>query len=397
MRRTQTFVVVVLAALAGCGDEEAAGESEVSRSEGPAEAPAEPAGEPAEPAGEPAQEPAAARPFGPEYPTEGEIASRLAGLPPVAINPTSRTIGALQLSAQHCVYDGPAFVAIDMSSLYSIGDLAWSTDGSLYVIDNEHRLRRYLVEGGDDRCELHLDREFGENGFFSTGTTMGVRLDSISADEQGHVYVSAGSSGVRRITGRNIDYHCAEVRGGVEVNAAGTEGIAWYASSGQRVHFTDSGCTVEPWTPRAGNLSPPDRDPSEASHVFLAGDRVFVAAVSPTLIRELDLDGAPVGPAFGATDNDGRFCSVSDVAACGSNLCVADGNCKDLYVIDANRSSLGHVDLAALFGLGSGAAPRGVTRVRSGVAYYAIRPDLSRGEGSRQVSEGFIFRVRGLQ
>ena len=334
----------------------------------------------AEPAGPPA----------PTYPTTGKVAEKLEGLAPTPINPKPQSVGSAKLSSIPCLYDGPAFVRAQGSSV--IGDIAWSTDGSLYVIDSAQKLRRYKVEGGDDVCHLRMDRSFGENGFYSTGDIIGTYLEGLSADAHGHVIASTGLRGSHRITGTKVDYHCKESKGNVAINPAGTTGSSFYASKGQKISYTDSGCTVEPWEPAAGNLATPDHDATEKIFEYsLVGDRVFVAAVSPTLAREVGMDGQPVGKAFGP--KRGGFCSIGSIVGCAHGLCIFDYNCKELRVFKDKETPLGSVNLHTLVGLPSLAAPHGVTYVRKGVAYVTMTPGLGRGNG---VYEGFIFRIRGL-
>lgn len=381
MRVGSSFSLALLfTVLAACGGgEDAAAVPEPP----PSVDPAAPGTPPGAPEASPTAAPALAAPAG--GPT---LADRVAGSTRVVPAPavTSETAGAFSLVAELCTLDGPEIVGDD--TFTTVGPIAWASDGALYLIDQDGRVRRYAITRGE-ACVLAMDTSFGEGGRMSFGDDA-ARPRSIAADAAGHVYVSSSMGGTDRLTGSHRDYHC-DTRGNVVVSSDGTLGFALFGAGPiRRVSFTDGNCSVEDW--RGVEL------PASVNAVaFVSPSRILVGGSAgsgaPTLARLYAVDGSPTGAAFGDTEGDlsaaDHFCWVHGAVACGEGLCVLDGNCRDLRIFGADNVTLGSIDLMRLFGL---AYPwvSGLTEFREGVAYTTV----SQERDANDVYDGLVFRVR---
>ncbi|MFO0708807.1 MAG: hypothetical protein U0353_03160 [Sandaracinus sp.] len=321
------------------------------------------------------------------------LAERIAATTATVPAPSAQTDGPVTVSAENCTLDGPPFVGGD--SFSTIGPIAWSTDGSLYLADTDGKIRHYTVQPGDG-CTLSMDTAFGENGLLAVGTGMGARVESIVSDEQGHVFVATSMRGTSRITAGHVDYQC-DTRGRLAVSPDGTHGLAAFGSSGpQLVTFTDTGCSTAPLTLEGA-------PPSIEGFGFVSNERVIVGGQAdvhaPHLVREYDLSGHPHGDAFGeagdAMSADDHFCYVHSVVPCTHGLCFLDGNCRQLRVFDRDHAVLGAPNLSHAAGVEYPWFPS-TTVVRDGVAFVTVNQQRGRASERTGTYDGFVMRLRGL-
>lgn len=378
-----TFLALTLS---GCGSE-AAGTAPTAPAPVPAAAPAAPAAPAA--AATPTPAPAAAEVPLRERPLPERIAATTATVPA----PAPQNDGSFTLTAQACTLDGPAFTGDD--SFTTIGPIAWSTDGSLYVADTEGQIRRYTVQPGE-ACALTMDTSFGTAGRLGVGEGLGARVASMASDTHGHVYVATSQRGTTRITGTHVDYNC-ETRGELSVAPDGSVGIAIFAGrSPQLVTFTDAGCTTAAW--EAAEL-PENID----SITFLDDQRILVGghdgSRAPHLARVYNRAGRPQGAAMGDTTDslnaDDHFCHVHGAFLCSAGICVHDGNCRRMRVFDAQQAVTGNVQISRAIGVEYPWVP-GITVVRDGVAYASANQQRGRPSERTDVYDGYVFRLTGL-
>ena len=385
MHRTRSFVVVSLALLGACGSPEAA----TAPAEIPAPAPA--AAAPAAPT--PAAAPAAAATPTPAPTATPTLEELIRTVPPVVPAPAAQREGPLALEATVCTLDGTPIIGDD--AFRSIGPVAWSSDGALYLLDQDARLRRYTIATGPG-CALTLDTSMGDGGRLDLGSGLGAAPEHVVADAHGHVFVSSGMRGTDRITGTHVDYHC-ETTGEIAIAPSGTDGFALFGTGPvRRVTFTDEGCTVADWSAtdlfaRVDSVSFLD-----AGHVLVGGHDTIQA---PHRARIFDLSGRPQGEAFGDAGDSlaapDHFCHVHQAVACGTNTCVLDGNCRKLRVFDRQRAIVGAVDVSRLVGVGYPWFP-GMSGVRDGTAYVTVVQQRGEGYPRPDVYDGFVMRVTGL-
>ena len=326
--------------------------------------------------------------------TPPTLAELITTTTPVVPTPAPQSTGPLALTATICTLDGPPIIGDD--SFRSIGPVAWSSDGALYLLDNDARLRRYTVAPGDG-CSLTLDTTMGDGGRLNLGEGLGSRPEGVVADANGHVYVSSSMHGTDRITGTTVDYHC-ETMGTVSVSPNGRDGIVnWSSGPAKHITFTDSGCAVEDWNatdifPRVDSASFID-----ATHVLVGGHAEDSSA--PHLVRIYDISGRPQGDAFGDTTGemnaDDHFCHVHSAVACGDRTCVLDGNCRSLRVFDRSRAVVGEINITDLVGVTYAWFP-GMSSVRDHMAYLTVNQQRGSGYPRPDIYDTFVVRVSGF-
>lgn len=303
--------------------------------------------------------------------------------------PAPASAGSLSLTAEACTLDGPEIGGED--SFGTIGPVAWASDGALFLLDQDARVRRYTVVPGD-ACTLAMDTTYGEGGRLALGGGPGAGPRSIAADTAGHLYVSSSTGGTDRLTGAHLDHHC-DTRGSVVVSPDGTVGFALFGSGPlRRIAFGEAGCTIE-------DFAAPELFASLHSSSFVSPTQILVTGergtASPIRARLHDRNGVPVGPAFGDTTGavgaPDHFCRVHAAVACAGGLCVLDGNCRELRVFGPapEHAPAGAIDLARLLGLGYPWVS-GLTELREGVAYVTASQARADGGGF----DGFVFRLR---
>ena len=392
MRTSHGLLAIVVLTLSGCGSEAAAGAAPPTAPPAAGATPPAPAtAAQAAPAVGTAPTPAPAADAVPlrERPLPERIAATTVTVPA----PAPQTEGTFTLTAQACTLDGPPFLGDD--SFTTIGPIAWSTDGSLYLADSEGQIRRYTAQPGA-ACALTMDTTFGTGGRLAVGEGLGARVASMASDAHGHVYVATSQRGTTRITGTHVDYNC-ETRGELSVAPDGSVGIAMFAGrSPQLVTFTDAGCTTAAW--EAAEL-PENLD----SITFLDDERILVGGHAgtraPHLARVYDRNGRPQGAAFGDTTDDlnadDHFCHVHGAVLCSAGICVHDGNCRRMRVFDAQHAVSANVQISRAIGV-EYPWVAGITVVRDGVAYATANQQRGRASERTNVYDGFVFRLTGL-
>lgn len=386
MVRARWSMVALICTLTACGSSE---EATTPPTAPPGEAP--PAVAPAAAEGAPAVvPPVAAEPAAPAEPPTLE--QRIAQSQPTLASPAAQTEGAVTVTAEVCTFDGPPSITDD--SFSAIGQVAWASDGTLYMIDGDGRVRHYTIGAGEG-CALTLDTTFGENGRMNLGEGLGGRPESIQADANGHVFVAASMRGTSRLTGNTVDYHC-DTMGKLAVSPNGQNGLVAFGDAvPRRVTFTDTGCTVADWGAQEMFERVDTATFLDDTHVLVGGSSGPFS--SPHVARVYSLDGRPQGAAFGDTSDSlqpgDHFCFVHGATE-GSNdrLVVLDGNCRSFRIFDARHAFVAEINMMPLVGLTYPWFP-GLTRARDGVAFLTAAQERA---NRVDVYDGFLFRVRGL-
>ncbi len=303
-------------------------------------------------------------------------------LPPIAATPAPQTAGSRTVTPAICVYDGDPFFGRFFNN--AVGQIAVTSDGAVYVIDQHHALRKYTAQPGA-ACVLRLDPTFGTGGVLAT---LNPQLTGLHADARGHLFASTMMSGSWRLTGAHVDYACAASRGEVRVTADGRTGFSVAFNHPQRIAFTDAGCTVTPFV-----YQQPYTTTSEMSPV---GTAVYIAGYNGNITqietRAYDFNGAPRGTAFGrdASFGSNHACYATEVFACASGLCMHDGNCRNFFMLNANGTMSGRAHQHELYGL--------TYPWTAGIATQRGRPSYATASQQRgpNVYQGFIYRLGGI-
>ena len=310
------------------------------------------------------------------------FATRLAASTPVVANPQPQTVGRRSFSAIACTFDGPPIVG----ESDSIGSIQPAPDGSIYVVDQDHKVRHYTVARGDT-CRLTLDTAFGRNGILSLDTT----VRELSIDRRGRVLASSGSGHSWWISEGQVQLHCQSVQHGyTNVTPRGDVAFAHFVGSPiRRVTYTDSSCSADDWT-YENPLYQVHSMAVDARQVLLGGSQ---SSGSSDQVSAYTLDGhltARMGGAQG-TGPDG-ICWARRVTTCRAGVCVADSNCHRLQMFDRRGGFVGSVDLDALLGVRT-VWLQDLDVPRRGPSYASVSVARS---GADSVYEGMIFRIDGI-
>ncbi|MEI8256514.1 MAG: hypothetical protein WCJ30_12645, partial [Deltaproteobacteria bacterium] len=205
-----------------------------------------------------------------------------------------QTGGPITIDGTVCTLDGAPFRG--SSPLSVIGGVVAAADGSFYVLDDVHHVRRYTLGAGGG-CALTQDVSFGVGG--SVAMALPARAEQVSADAEGHVFLSAGSAGTDRFTRGAVDFHCS-VRQPIALSPSGVDAFTLpWGDPVEHVRFSATGCTLEPWQHASLGDAPLVADVE--SIVFLDATQLLVSAhcdARPRVhaARVFDLNGQPRGP-----------------------------------------------------------------------------------------------------
>ena len=303
-------------------------------------------------------------------------------LPPIEIGkPQPQKIGDKAVIGEVCKTNGPIMKGGRFDE--GIGQIALDPDGAIYVLDNEHRLRKYLARAVE-YCELILDPTFGEKGILTVATG-DEKPDSVVADTSGHLYVSDllhVFKTTQIIDGKLAGEVCKQTFR-LHVDASGKSGTM----NKQKVVIDAGKCTGEGLDTKAWDAT------YHSTDILPLGDG-FAAIGSVSSSQKIGLLSADqkVTATLGGDDGDQQICSIASVVPCSLGICVVDANCRGLRVWAADGKWVGAGKLAEMAGLVY-PWPLGLA-VGKNTAYMTMThaPKSSTGENSY----GFIVRVTGL-
>ncbi len=255
----------------------------------------------------------------------GEVGLKL---PQKAVDtPAKTTLG------QRCVLD-VALPAGNCSDL-PLGDIAAGPGGAVYVMEHGAGVRRLVAQAGDG-CTLAADASFGDGGQLALPKPppVGQKLDgkiymrsgdaqfAFAAGPGGSVYIYDYLDGLHRIAGKRGPERCLAVPGLKAVAFAGKQPLA--ARGADVVPLAIKGKSCAAGKPLASPLN-------MVTSLLGTGDAVYAGGTSKEGKKKLiRLDGAKVTWTAGADDAfaDGGLCWVGELADCGDDICVVNGNCQ---------------------------------------------------------------------
>jgi hypothetical protein len=305
------------------------------------------------------------------------LAAKADALPPVEVKPAPKKLGQLELRPTLCELEGTPLLSERPVNDTAIGPIAMGPDGLLYLVGADRAIRRYRPDTSAG-CKLVPDPSFGDGGKLvieHKPTSPNLKAGALTADGQGRLFASAEqvyAHGAWRLSGGKVDYHCAEAKGFVAVNDAGTTGFAVTSSSGlQKLAFTDAGCTAEDFAPEEAGTQP--------RMAGVVDGQVLLYFSDTKQIHAYDLEGKLQGK-MGTTEGGGpgSICSARFFAKSAGGHLVVDYNCKALRLFGDDGTSAEAVDLRSLLGTDGQPNPEGLTRVQDGTAYMTFTRE--RGE-----------------
>jgi len=308
--------------------------------------------------------------------------------PTLETSRSPQAIVSVKLSAEPCTLDGPEISSDRI--LRTIGPVALASDGTVYLLDNQGKTRRYRSASGPG-CTLRLDEGFGTGGILDTTSPSGLGLAGVAADREGHVVVSM-QFGSKRITGNRVDYECSDSGGEVALHPAGKVGYSPFGKNHrlQRITFSDQGCTVD-------NLELGDAFETFAGigfadeQLYVGGYNVVDGKQGPHQLRQYGPDGSTIGPLLGGSGRgDEVLCDVGRIVNCRLGVCVFDDSCQAIRIWTKAGDFVRAVDLEELLGVDQ---PRvvGISDTHEGKAYATAATRRARRE-----YVGQVFRITGL-
>lgn len=246
-----------------------------------------------------------------------------------ALVPQRGRLGALPVVASICKLDTSAPALEDPQWWdHALQSMAVAGDGTLYVLDHQNKLRRY-VNRSTQSCELVLDRSFGTGGVRDLGfpTTIGSILRSVSVDTRGAVHVSDGGIGSKdKIVGETLTDGCDGY-----FLASPSSSLA--LAGGHLVGGT--GCSGPYLTYKGYDARAPEYARPRA--IGLVDDQIVVAGtdmLGKDEIAMVGLHGADgtLRVKLGKDKGEERVVSPKSATKCGSDLCVLGGSFDGLIV-----------------------------------------------------------------
>jgi len=328
----------------------------------------------------------------PEKAPEVPFAEKVAKSIPLSPTPADQVLAGKTVKAVRCTVEGHEFIGDSGSTV--VGRIELGTDGMLYVIDQEYKIRRFTVGGEGDACTLTLDTAFGQGGALDPGG----RVKELAAVAGDRIIASAGVGNSYRITKGQVDLTCSESRQGYVVGTPdGSSFIGHFVSPPLRkIAYTDTACSVEEWS-----FEMPLKNINQVAFV---GGNVLVGGVmsekvgnrEPRIVVAFNTKGRELFR-FGSTAegfSDDHFGWVHAIEPCGKNICVVDSNFRRLSMWKNGGAFLGAVSLSKLFGLDY----PWITDMESApnnTAYFSASQQRQGqgGEKNLRVYEGLIYRA----
>ncbi len=304
-------------------------------------------------------------------------------LPPIDIGKAEpQKIGDKLVVGEVCKMNGP--IMKDESFVSGIGQIALDESGAIYVVDNEHKLRKYVANGAKS-CELSLDTTFGDKGILTVAKD-DVKLAKVVADDRGDLYFTEWNLNATKTTklsqGKVVGVVCDQV-GELHVDASGKSGTL----NKMKVDVVAGEC-------RGPTIKLFGLDSKlQVNDILPFGDgfAVIGSQVSATKIGLTSADGK-VKALIGEADADKQICSLNSIVPCSQGVCVVDSNCRSLRVWSTDGKWVGVGKLGAMAGLRY-PWPVGFA-VGKDVAYMSMTHSPT--DDKDKSSYGFVVRVTGL-
>jgi hypothetical protein len=271
----------------------------------------------------------------------------------------------------------------------AIGDIAVAADGSIYVVfDKGHELRKYKAVAGPT-CKLALDAAFADKGVMKVDDDH--KITAIALDGAGKLLVASGKA-ITRWAGATAEASC---------------GFDWTPDrftvmpSGDKLLVNTfmndvfevtlaadpAACTKTAWTPKIEGLQSLSTLDRIGDHLLIvakdkegqSGFSAFTVAADGTVVAKLDISDESNAP--------NGLCWSAGAIACGTGICIADNNCRDLDIFGADGKFVGSRDLDGYPWVTAWDGPQG------GTAYMAYTKG---DETDSSKNHALIQRVRGL-
>lgn len=240
-------------------------------------------------------------------------------LPPISpVSDKAVTFAGKETKVVVCKLDASAPVMSDKEWwFHALASMAVAKDGSLYVVDQENKLRHY-VNQSTDGCELALDAEFGKAGIMDFQSSRGSILNSVATDAKGAVYFSWHKDPKKIVDGVAKDF-CS---GFVRADASSSLVVA------DNNLLTGDGCSGKYVPPMLTGFDPSVPQYDQPKLVGLFGDELVSHGV--------DLENGKSVHKVGVHSTDGKrrlvlgghaddaMSSIQQATKCGDDLCVLD-------------------------------------------------------------------------
>jgi hypothetical protein len=322
----------------------------------------------------PAPAPAPAKPAAPV-----KVAVALPGTVAMAA-PAVVQFAGKSVTSEPCKLDKRAPDMKDENGSQVIRDIAIGPDGALYVLDDQHRVRKYLVQSASP-CELALDTTWGQKGLATVGDAKDADgVLGLAIDAKGTVYTSG--SGIYRVgADGKATLLCGDHPGDLRIDAA--TDTAYF---NQKKILLDGSCTTSD-VPAFESLMPHNLTAGGNGELFVNHDVKNVEKIA------VFKDGKQLGE-LGPSDGDQADCGADSVTSCAAGACVIDFHCERLRAWSFDGKLVSSTDLKPLLGVTSTMWPmRIVTGKDAAWIAYSVRPEQPPEE---QHFFGMISRVTGL-
>jgi hypothetical protein len=310
--------------------------------------------------------------------------------------PKAKDIGGKHIAAELCKLDTTASPMQSTDFDHAIGGIVQASDGSLFLVDHEGKLRKYTVQTPSP-CELVLDSKFGQNGVLTLEPKPedSKEYDTVSIDPQGNLYVSGNGAKAKLVTAAGQASPACDEFGKLYVDRQ--TGDAYLRDhrvtiKGGKCEAADAKETFEGW--------PKDSHPEVAA---AANGMVFLkGSIKEPDKKTVDKVGIhhPNGKKVeivGDEKGDGDICFVADVQPCSIGYCVFDSNCRSLRGWSATGGKLeGAADVNELFGVDY-SWPEGLFVTKT-VSWATFSQEGAAVPGSDAGAPhfGFVARITGL-
>jgi hypothetical protein len=312
---------------------------------------------------------------------------------PLVATPAAQDAGGRRISAERCELESGPFLGKSTLDVFKAIEAA---GGRVLLVDQYGRLAGFSPEKGAG-CRLGADKSFGEDGVLK----LPHKIENLTRDGTGRVIASNGIFAAYAVEQGKQAFVC-DTKGHVELHRSGKWGIAPYVNASVRlVEVEAEGCRSEDWVLQNLNDDAKRQGPfGNVSASAVLGNLVLIGGVlakrederQPRMVAGYTRAGKETlrfgNPEPGAED---RFDWIHAIDGCKAGICVLDSNLRRLSVWSKTGKQLASVRLDDLFGVSSPWAVDFAVDDR-GDAWFAVAAE----RGKSGVSEGLVFRVRGL-
>ncbi len=306
-----------------------------------------------------------------------------------------------EVSAEACLLDTSAPEMKDEWFSNALRGMAVAPDGTLYVYDNDKKVRHYKPEPGDT-CKLAIDASFGDKGILKFPED--PERITVLADG---TLVAIASNKMYKYIGGKIETVDCKVK---DLFPDGKTGYFHYMDEVKRVDVAAE-CKETDWKYNGWDAPKPEKgkDPQKYSvQSIRPWDKdllVHMTMSTDHYVGIHSVDGKLKVKMGKNRDKDKNIregeemCWAADMGKCAAGLCVLDSNCRRLSAWDPKKGELiDAVKVGDLLGL---FYPWPVALVStSGVSYIGVSHKEKQPENApkdaKEISHALIFRIKGL-